>query len=242
MPEKTIPEEAKNFRDRPKRQEVEIIPVTIWERDIKNMLNGADEQGEESKPFMFKSLRELSTAIYMGKEKELLPLLSELESRDYKSQQEMVIAVAAEMYKFGQNNLTSRELEHNVRQYVISKTEHVINEMLHYGTYKDELYLHVFPVSTLSDGEKLKLLRNGFKQLATQLKTSESLKEIKTVIGTSWIVAQSPGLMQKLGFTNDGEISKEEYEKFFAYETRKVSKAHIDKNKFLELYLPKETD
>lgn len=236
MPERPTPPELNRLAEKPGKKEADIIPVTIWERDIRNMVAAAAEQGEEAKPFMFRSLRDLTASVYRGKEEQLTAAFTDLESRDYKSEQELISTVAAEMYKFGQENLTPRELEANIRMYVVDRTEHVINDMLHYEVYKDALYLHVFPVSTLSAGEKLKLLRDGLKQLARQLKTDEHLKGVKTVNGVSWIVAQNPGLMEKLGFTYDGEITKEEHERDFSYETRKVGKAHIDVEKFLELH------
>lgn len=236
MRETPSPEPNHPLAEKPKKQEIDIIPQTVVERDIKNMVTAAKEAGEPVKPFVFRSLSDLLGRIFKGKEKETLVLLTGLENLEYLTEAELVSVTAEAVYKFSKNSFTPRELEANIRKYVVDHKEHVLNEMLHFEVYEDRLYLHVFPVTTFSAGEKIKYLREGLKLLAAQIKTDQRFKGVKTINGVSWIVAQNPHLLEKLGFTHDGEISKEEYERDFAYETRRVDKSHIEVKKFLELY------
>jgi len=236
MSEIPMPEKFSKLKEKPTKQEVDLIPAALWERDIRNMVQAAGEQGKKVKELMFRDLEKLTATVYKGREERLSAVMAELKGREYKSEEDLITTVAAKMYKFGKTNFTPRELEANIREYMLNGKEHIINDMLLYEVYKDALYLHVFPVSTLSTGEKIKLLRDGFKQLASQLKTDEQLKGVKTINGVSWIIAKNPGLFEKLGFTYDGEITEKEHQRDFAYEQRKIGKAHIEVDKFLELY------
>lgn len=77
------------------------------------------------------------------------------------------------------------------------------------------------------------LLRPAFGGLAAD----ERIKEIQA---TSWIVASNPGLLEKAGFTVAGSISEEMRMEHFSNESRPVSWAQINREKFLKLWLDEQ--
>ncbi len=108
-----------------------------------------------------------------------------------------------------------------------------LNETLTYGRDKDRIHIHVSPSETLGLSEKLALIKDGFHKLRDILLADESIKEVSA---TSWIVAANPGILEKLGFTIDGEISKGMKKRNFPNETRPVFKAHITREEFIDKY------
>ncbi len=108
-----------------------------------------------------------------------------------------------------------------------------LNESLSYGKDKDDIHIHVAPSETLSVGQKFNLLKDGLRRLQ-EIVTND--KEIKTVSATSWIIAteKGQGIMEKLGFTVNGEISKELRERFFRSDTRSIRSAYIKREDFLK--------
>ena len=107
-----------------------------------------------------------------------------------------------------------------------------LNEMLSYGRGKNNVHIHVAPSKTFSIGTKFFLLKDGLRKLQEVVKNDES---ILNVTASSWIVAtkQGKGIMEKLGFTVEGEISEEDKEKFFDKEDRPVAEAFITREDFL---------
>lgn len=107
-----------------------------------------------------------------------------------------------------------------------------LNEMLSYGRAENNVHIHVAPSKTFSIGAKLSLLKDGLRKLQQVVKDDEG---ILNVTASSWIVAtkQGKGIMEKLGFTVEGEISEEEKEKFFDKEDRPVAEAFITREDFL---------
>lgn len=109
-----------------------------------------------------------------------------------------------------------------------------INDFISYGVDGNIMHIHIAPNEHTSNARKLGLLREGLAELA---KIVEKDKNIKTITGTSWIVAAHPGILEKMGFTIDGQITPEEMEKFFTGEERPVHRAHIDRQELLDKYL-----
>jgi transcriptional/translational regulatory protein YebC/TACO1 len=107
-----------------------------------------------------------------------------------------------------------------------------LNESISYGKHKDSVHIHVAPSKTLDMLAKYALLKGGLRKLQDVLKNDE---EIKEVTATSWIIATEAGkrIMEKLGFTVIGEISKEMREKHFPDENRSVFEAFISREDFL---------
>ncbi len=77
-----------------------------------------------------------------------------------------------------------------------------LNEMFGYEPIsEDEVWIHISDVRELSLSEKLKLLKDGLRDLAGLLQTNPDLSQIKKISGMSWIVSKNPKLVESLGFT-----------------------------------------
>jgi len=127
-----------------------------------------------------------------------------------------------------------RSFEAKLRENVAEVTGFTpLNETLTYGRYKDCIHIHVSPSETLRVSEKLALIKDGFHKLRDILLADESIKEVSA---TSWIVAANPGILEKLGFTIDGEIPEDMKERHFQNETRPVFNAHITRDEFIDKY------
>ena len=127
-----------------------------------------------------------------------------------------------------------RSFEAKLRENQIAFLKYdVLNEALTYNQHGDDIHLHVSPSETLSLSEKLALIKDGFSRLAKVLVDNEN---IKNIVATSWIVAANPGIMEKLGFTIDGEISPEERANWRSVDDKSISRAHISSEDFLKIY------
>jgi len=107
-----------------------------------------------------------------------------------------------------------------------------LNELLHYHIGADNnMHLHVFPNMFTSQGEQLRLLREGLQLAAEKLRDDTTVQK---VYATSWIVTENPRLLEMLGFTVEGPITKEEQEQLFGGEHRVVSRASIPREEFID--------
>jgi len=111
-----------------------------------------------------------------------------------------------------------------------------VNEIFSYGLENDFIHIHLAPAETMGLAEKLSAIKNGLEELAKIVNDNKSIKEI---VATSWIVAENPKILERLGFEIEGEIDEETKRKYFANEERAVAKASISREKFLESYLNK---
>ena len=106
----------------------------------------------------------------------------------------------------------------------------------------ETIKLHVEEAKDKKLGEKLALLREGFKKITEILLRND---DIKYIVAASWIVTAKPGLMKKLGFTiGDGlPIAAKLLSRYKANMKESNSSddtfptfAYIGRDKFLELY------
>ncbi len=109
-----------------------------------------------------------------------------------------------------------------------------LNDLLHYHLDEDKnMHLHVFPNMLTDRPEQLRLLREGLRLAAEQLK---AVDEVGMVYATSWIVAKNPALLEKLGFTIEGEIDEAERRSLFSGEDRPIARASISREDFIRLH------
>lgn len=123
-----------------------------------------------------------------------------------------------------------------------------INDLLGFEFNEDlkQIDIHIANQKDKPLGEKLRLLREGFRELADFLKHKS---EIEKINATSWIVKEHPKLLERLGFTIvDRSLEawhrKREYKKRLGVgssvpEDKKDTKpgyAFISREKFVELY------
>lgn len=124
-----------------------------------------------------------------------------------------------------------------------------LNEMLSYEIISDEeVWIHIEDVRYLPLTEKLRLLREGLKDLAYLVQTDLGLSKIKKISGMSWIVSKNPKLVESLGFTVVDSLEGLE-DQLKEYENRKDSLvahkydtpgyAYIEKEKLIQLYFTK---
>ncbi len=124
-----------------------------------------------------------------------------------------------------------RAFEAKLRENVVAVNGYKsLNEMLTYGEEDDHIHLHVNPSETLRLSEKLYLIKDGLRKLKEILRSKENIKE---VIAVSWIVANNPGIMEKLGFTVEGPITPEDKERHLNNDNRDIYFAHISRDDIL---------
>ena len=125
--------------------------------------------------------------------------------------------------------------QQELQEAALSEEKIRINELFHYHVDNSgNMHLHVFPNIFTDNREKLRLMREGLRLTAEILNSDPS---IKTVYGTSWIVAEKPELMEMLGFEVHGKVSKLEQKKKFQGEEREVWKASISREDFISKHL-----
>ncbi|HEV7701887.1 MAG TPA: hypothetical protein VGO63_00350 [Candidatus Paceibacterota bacterium] len=131
---------------------------------------------------------------------------------------------------------------------------HTLDGVFNYRMENPEtISLHLGKAYETTVGEKLRALRNAFSMLARQLKNNRPhLTEVKTITATSWLVTERPKILEMLGFTIDN-TTEEAKRAIKAYKNSifkskgssipenkrdiPASYAHINKDKFIELYL-----
>jgi hypothetical protein len=133
-----------------------------------------------------------------------------------------------------------KEYEKVLRESFIEKFNK-INEILSYGKDGDTIHIHIAPVETMGVKEKINYFKDGLKDLAKIVKAEEKDKNnqilTKKIIGTSWIIAEKPRLIERFGFINAGEIDDEIKDLHFRNEQEKVGWAYMERDDFLKKYL-----
>lgn len=116
-----------------------------------------------------------------------------------------------------------------------------LSEVLYTGFSGKEAHIHLAPsvefIKEKGIANFKNEVKNGLIKLAEVLKSN---KEIEEITAASWIVAKNPALLEQLGFTIIGEISKKEKDRHFEDEKRSIVKASIKREKFDEWYGNKE--
>lgn len=135
----------------------------------------------------------------------------------------------------------------------IKGVEWDLNRLLSCELLNDgELMLHVNYAKDLLISEKIRLFRNGFIELSRLLKNNPWFSSVQLITATSWIVAEHPKMMERLGFTIDNTSEDSIWHKNIYFQ-RKGSKnldkmfadpdyAFISKEKFIELYDKQEPE
>ncbi|MFW6173461.1 MAG: hypothetical protein ACOC5T_06945 [Elusimicrobiota bacterium] len=101
-----------------------------------------------------------------------------------------------------------------------------INRLLSYGRYKNEIHIHAPHGETVPN--KLKLYREGMRELAEIVKKDP---EVEKVTATSYLVAQHPGLFERMGFEVEELPESQKIQG-----TLEEKKATISREDFLEKF------
>ena len=78
------------------------------------------------------------------------------------------------------------------------------------------------------------MTREGLEELAKTVKENQAVKRVEAI---SWIVADHPKILEKLGFTVVGEIDEEMRRKYYADDNRPIGRATVSREDFLRRYL-----
>jgi hypothetical protein len=119
------------------------------------------------------------------------------------------IAVITEL--INQSGLSHTEMEQKIREHQISKEgNYDINDLLYCSAHGDYLSLHVHANSTQSPFHYYAKMKEGFKILAERIRGLPDHGGLKRIEGTSWIIAEHPELLERLGFAvardENGEV------------------------------------
>lgn len=79
-----------------------------------------------------------------------------------------------------------------------------LNRLLMYEIKDESIYLHIATLFDVKPTELPKLIVDGLKELAQEIRTESNLQSLKKVKGESWIVYDHPTLIEKLGFSITG--------------------------------------
>lgn len=101
----------------------------------------------------------------------------------------------------------------------------------------ETILIHLPPAKEFIKAEGMaKFKEEIVKGLIELAKVIKLHPEIKKIYSISWIVAKNPILLERLGFTIEGQISEDEKKKHFTEETRPVAKAFMTSEDFLNRY------
>jgi hypothetical protein len=142
--------------------------------------------------------------ILKAKKAEFHQLLSGMKAKTFSDDEEMLVYVVDEIYKFVNSNFTREELEENYK--LFRKNNIPLNEIMDCNFDKKnpyELRVHLIATSDVSAQK----VQEAFKILANKLQNApenSKLKKAKVISLTSWILYEKPIVaqrMEKLGFT-----------------------------------------
>ena len=109
-----------------------------------------------------------------------------------------------------------------------------VNDLLAYGIHDTVMHLHAMQNKTAELRQKLGMLKDGMKRIAQIVRDNEAVQE---VTATSWIVAEHPKLLERMGFTVEGPITDEMRAKHFQGDPRAISLAKISREELLRRYV-----
>ncbi len=109
-----------------------------------------------------------------------------------------------------------------------------LNQLLSFDVGPDGKYFNIHIAPNKETENKLELLKDGLHRLAEKV---EADGKIERVEATSWIVAEHPNLLMRMGFEIRGNVDEETRRKMFPHENRAVASAFIIREEFLKRYL-----
>lgn len=137
-----------------------------------------------------------------------------------------------------------REEERLERKHIVEAAKGIVlsPEQMLYGMFDADdastFRIHIAGAKTLEPVEKLVDFRKGMRELARRLKDDPEFLNVKTIVGTSWIVGEHPNVARGLGFTLDEEPLSKENALHFGGETRRVQRAWMTSEAVISKYLP----
>jgi hypothetical protein len=109
-----------------------------------------------------------------------------------------------------------------------------LNQSLSFGVGLDGKYFSIHVAPNKETENKLELMKDGLHKLAEKVKADGKIKRVEAV---SWIVAEHPSLLKRMGFEIRGNVDEETRRKMFPHEDRAVASAFITREELLKRYL-----
>jgi hypothetical protein len=217
----------------------ELVGYGDWDKKIEALLEGAPNGGEVA--FILSQISdEVISSIFPFKEAEAKELIERLKQQSFESVQAFTEELKKELHQLLITNYTPQSLvsaRFEKRQEGNAYENHKLNELLYYHIdEKDVLHLHVNSKASQNNFKLYTEMRDGFKQLAKDLQTNPKLATVTRIEGTSWIVADRPLVLERLGFIVDGPISEELRKDHFSDDSRGIWTAHISTDEFIQKY------
>lgn len=215
--------------------------------DVEQRLKGYTahkKEGQTDQGALFNNLDKTISVLPKETYEQLTNQLKPLQNKDYESTEEMIYQISTTVADYLNSRYTPEEFEKMIRQGWAEKSGFVpLNEVLSYGTHREEAHIHLAPAKHESSLKLGVLVKRGLEKLAQKIKEDPELKNIERVSATSWLVATKEGgrLMEKLGFQIDGPIDEDFRAEHFKGELRPISRSHIERDEFLaKYYRPKK--
>ncbi len=200
---------------------------STFENDIKKLKDSLVEMGEQGLVFN-------KEEIYKGLEQ-----LIEIKDRDIFISYGSKVLDPVIVLKVTQSKIFDK-IQREVHMRGLDKVGMIqLSQVMYCGIEEEERIVHIHLSSSRDFMTKDRIedfnsdLENGLKKLAEIVKSNENIDK---VIAISWIVAKSPERLKKLGFTIEGEISKEEKEKNWKGEDIPIHSAFMTREYLLERY------
>ena len=170
---------------------------------------------DERRTILLKSLKELLREKILFRFKELEPelemFLLDLDSTQPEgaTEQELQDWLVDRAFKFISSRLKIEDFEASEKTRFLSSLAYPdsLNEILAYDViqYSGRIELHIPPTITDSPLKLRTLFIDGLKKLAKKVKEKESMRDIREIGGTSWIIKDYKKLVESLGFIIENE-------------------------------------
>lgn len=175
----------------------------IVERAVNRMV---DERRATNPEDLLRELKESIPFLFEGEgalEKEAMVL--GIDPANFRAE---AISVTTKLIE--QSGLTNAEFEAKIRENQLNREgNYEINELLYCSIHGESLSLHVHTSSTQSPMQNYGKMKEGLKILADRIRGLPDHGGLKRIEGTSWIIAEHPELLERLGFAVDRDENGE---------------------------------
>jgi hypothetical protein len=196
--------ETQNIRI--KKEERHVLSRFYYAWQIKRDFVGAPE-GPERLSYLIGRLKKRYAYIFQDKGQEFEILINELSGKNFSNDEEMLRVITDEIFAFAKVNFTRQQLEKRRGELGIEDTnKFYLNEIFEYSLDDQgkKIRIHLKPTSKMG----IEIVKSGFRDLAAKLEQDPTLINVEFVSITSWIVAEKPGAVEKLGFHIDKDVKE----------------------------------
>ncbi|GEM_PF-3917002 len=208
-----------------------ILSIFDCDWQLRKVLLSSDPEADHLM-VLIDEIRERWGALFIGKEQEFERFLEKLKQITFSDKEQLLHIVSEKLSALAHQLFSLEELEKRARSPEYRGDNKIfLSEIMDCNINQQDaslLRLHIKPSTTMSLGEQLKELRAGLKKLGQKLISDQRFAKIKTITGTSWIMAKRPILAEQYGFHLEEET---EYDRL-----RGVRYVTINREDFLTRY------